>query len=322
MGAGGTVLGRHLRGIPGALRVRSVLLGATEIRSISERVVPPMTTGLDLNHDEPSPTAPRQANPEAEAIEISIVMPCFNEEVALPLCIAEALEALDEMGISGEVVVVDNGSTDRSVEVALASGARVVRERSRGYGNACRRGLAEASGRFLVLGDADGTYDFRTLRDFVRPLLEGADMVIGSRLAGSIETGAMPWLHRRIGNPFLTSTMNLLFATGVSDAHCGLRSITRASYLRLSLGSPGMEFASEVLIEATRCGLTIEEVPIRYRRRLGGEPKLRALRDGWRHLRLMVVEADLSSRLRSAWLSPTEAARPSGEARSEAGSGV
>lgn len=225
-----------------------------------------------------------------ELVEVSVVMPCLNEEAALPLCIEEAQRAIEEMGLPGEVLVVDNGSTDRSVDVAARWGAKVVREENRGYGSACRRGLAEARGSIVVLGDADGSYDFGGIEQFVHPLFDDADLVIGTRLGGAIDHGAMPWLHRRIGNPFLTATMNALFEVGVSDAHCGLRSIRMERYLELPIASTGMEFASEMLIAAARGGLRISEVPIRYRRRVGGEPKLRTFLDGLRHLRLMAAK--------------------------------
>ena len=223
-----------------------------------------------------------------DQVEVSIVMPCLNEADALRSCVIEASTALIDLGLSGEVLVVDNGSSDGSIEVAMAAGARVVEEAERGYGNACRRGLAEAKGRFMVLGDADGTYDFTELPSFVTPLLNGADMVIGNRLNSSMETRAMPWLHRRIGNPFLTWVMNTLFSSSIGDAHCGLRSITRQSLLRLRLSAPGMEFASEFLIEALQNDVRIDQVPIRYRLRHGGRPKLRTFRDGWRHLALLL----------------------------------
>ena len=224
-------------------------------------------------------------------VEVSVIMPCLNEEASLKGCIDEALGAMRAMQVTGEVIVVDNGSTDASIEVAMESGARVVVEGNRGYGSACRRGLHEARGRYLVLGDSDGTYDFGMLHQFVHPLRNGVDVVLGNRLTQDLEAGAMPWLHRRIGNPFLTNVLNLFFETGVSDAHCGLRSISREAYSTMNVGAAGMEFASEFLIEAIRNSLRIAEVPIRYRRRSGGEPKLRAFRDGWRHLRLMLSRA-------------------------------
>lgn len=224
-------------------------------------------------------------------VEVSVIMPCLNEEASLKGCIDEALGAMSAMRVTGEVVVVDNGSTDASIEVAMEAGAHVVVEDNRGYGSACRRGLNEARGRYLVLGDADGTYDFSMLGHFVHPLRNGVDVVLGNRLTQNLEKEAMPWLHRKIGNPFLTNVMNLLFETGVSDAHCGLRSISREAYSTMNVGAAGMEFASEFLIEATRNSLRITEVPIPYRGRSGGEPKLRTFRDGWRHLSLMVTES-------------------------------
>lgn len=221
-------------------------------------------------------------------IDVSIVMPCLNEVEAVGGCIEEAKAALANLGMSGEVVVVDNGSSDDSVAVARAAGARVLHEPDRGYGNACRKGLTEARGRFLVMGDSDGTYDFSDLPNFVLPLLHGADMVVGNRLNQSMEPGAMPWLHRYVGNPLLTKTMNVLFAGVIKDAHCGLRSIKKESFQELNVRASGMEFASEFLIEALEHGARTEQVPIRYRRRSGGKPKLRTFRDGVRHLRLMI----------------------------------
>ena len=223
------------------------------------------------------------------AIDVSIVMPCLNEEESIGGCVDEASRALTELGLAGEVVVVDNGSTDGSVAVARAAGARVVHEPVRGYGNACRRGLVEARGRYMVMGDSDGTYDFSALPAFIEPLQNGADMVVGNRLNREMEKGAMPWLHRYVGNPVLTGTMNILFGSDIGDAHCGLRSIRKPCLEQLNLASPGMEFASEFLIEAVQKGARIEQVPIRYRRRFGGQPKLRTFRDGLRHLRLMLV---------------------------------
>lgn len=223
-------------------------------------------------------------------IEVSVVMPCLNEEEAIAFCIQKALKAFVDMDARGEVVVVDNGSTDRSSEIATAMGARVVSEPARGYGNAYRTGIKAARGRYIVMGDSDGTYDFGDIPLFVEPLLNGTDMVIGSRFRGTIEPGAMPWLHRYIGNPLLTGFLNLLFAAEVSDAHCGMRSFSRQALEQLSLSAPGMEFASELIIESVRNGLRLKEIPIYYARRVGGTPKLRTWRDGTRHLRLMLTK--------------------------------
>lgn len=220
-------------------------------------------------------------------LDISVVMPCLNEEATLAQCIASAKKGLAQIGASGEIVVADNGSTDTSVAVATAHGARVVSVAARGYGNAYRAGIAAARGRIIVMGDSDGTYDFSRLGDIVKPLENGADLVLGSRLRGSIEPGAMPWLHRYIGNPVLSATLNLFYRTSISDTHSGFRAFTRGAYDRLGLKTTGMEFASEMLIVAAREGLRIREVPITYHPR-EGESKLRSFRDGWRHLRLLL----------------------------------
>ena len=228
---------------------------------------------------------------EGSQVEVSVVMPCLNEEATVGCCVEQALTGLAILGVRGEVVVVDNNSTDTSAEVALEAGARVVHESLRGYGCAYRRGLAEARGQYVVFADSDGSYDFTDLKPFIEPLRSGADLVMGSRLRGTIEPGAMPWLHRYLGNPLLTGFLNLVFRTHVSDAHCGMRSLRRSAYRRLEMTSTGMEFASELIIEAARQELKIAEVPIRYAIRGGGKPKLRTWRDGWRHLWLMFKRA-------------------------------
>jgi glycosyltransferase involved in cell wall biosynthesis len=223
-------------------------------------------------------------------LDISVVMPCLNEEAAIEKCVETALASIAATGMTGEVVVVDNDSSDDSAGLAIAAGARVVREPVRGYGRAYLAGLAEARGRFIVLADSDGTYDFTAVGRFIEPLTNGTDLVIGTRLRGSIDDGAMPWLHRYVGNPLLTRAMNLLHSTRFSDVYCGMRSIKREALSQLNLAAPGMEFALEMLIEAERAGIRIGEIPIRYRRRLGGTPKLRTWRDGWRSLRFVVSQ--------------------------------
>jgi glycosyltransferase involved in cell wall biosynthesis len=193
------------------------------------------------------------------------------------------------MGVSGEVIVVDNGSTDGSPEVAERAGARVVHERRRGYGSAYLRGFSEARGRFLVMGDADDTYDFLAIPSFIAPLREqGFDMVMGSRLKGNILPGAMPWSHRWIGNPILSGMLRLFFRTSVSDSHCGMRAFTREAYERMRLHTTGMEFASEMVVNALREQLKIHEIPITYHPRIG-ESKLSGFRDAWRHVRFMLL---------------------------------
>jgi glycosyltransferase involved in cell wall biosynthesis len=219
---------------------------------------------------------------------ISIVMPCLNEEAAIARCITWAREGLERANHPGEIIIVDNGSTDRSVEIAQAAGARVVHQPQRGYGNAYHAGFAASSGAYIVMGDADGTYDFREIDRLIVPLQQGYDYVLGSRLGGTILPGAMPWTHRYIGTPVLTFILNLLFGLKSSDAHSGLRAFTREAYRRMGLTSPGMEFASELVVKAARAKLRVAEVPITYHPR-AGRSKLNALRDGWRHLRFMLA---------------------------------
>ncbi|WP_018635876.1 glycosyltransferase family 2 protein [Parafrankia elaeagni] len=223
--------------------------------------------------------------------EVSVVMPCLNEAGSVGICVGKALAGLSAAGVAGEVVVVDNGSTDGSAAIATAAGARVVAESRRGYGNAYLAGFAAARGRFLVMGDADDTYDFADLGALLAPLRAGqADYVLGSRFAGEILPGAMPWLHRYVGNPVLTGILNRLFDVRSSDAHSGMRAFTTDAYRRMQLRCEGMELASELVIAAGRADLRIEEVPITYHPRVGAS-KLHSLRDGWRHLRFMLLLA-------------------------------
>jgi hypothetical protein len=221
---------------------------------------------------------------------VSVVMPCLDEAGTVSACVGAASDGLAEAGLTGEVVVVDNGSADASAMLAAQAGARVVVEPRRGYGSAYLAGFANARGRFIVMGDADGTYEFFALQRFIAELENGADLVLGSRLRGHIEPGAMPWLHRRVGNPILTGILNLFFHTRVSDAHCGLRAFRRELLDRLNLQAMGMELASEQLIRAAKLGLDVREIPIAYRPRLG-RSKLAPLPDGWRHLRLLLVHS-------------------------------
>jgi glycosyltransferase involved in cell wall biosynthesis len=229
----------------------------------------------------------RQGDPVA-----SVVMPCLDEEKTLPACIAAALRGLEAAGIPGEVIVVDNGSRDRSAAVAEAAGARVVRCERRGYGNALRAGFAAARGRFILMGDADESYDFGELPRFWKEIEAGHELVMGTRLRGRIEPGAMPALHRYLGNPALSLILRLLFRAPVSDAHCGLRAFTKDAALRMDLRTGGMELASEIVIKAAAAGLRITEIPITLHRDARDRPPhLRSFRDGWRHLRYMLMMA-------------------------------
>jgi glycosyltransferase involved in cell wall biosynthesis len=221
-------------------------------------------------------------------MKISVVLPCLNEERAVGTVIDDARQALGELGADGEVVVVDNGSTDRSAEIAAQHGAVVVREPERGYGRAYLTGLAHTHGDYVVMADADGTYPIKELGAFVHSLENGSDLVLGSRFDGTIHAGAMPWSHRWIGNPVLTGMLNRMFGVRVSDAHCGMRAVKRSALPTLDLHSTGMEFASEMVFKAFRRNLKVSEVPIDYYPRTG-ESKLSSFSDAWRHVRFMLL---------------------------------
>ena len=226
---------------------------------------------------------------DADEPLISVVIPCLNEADNIEACVTAALEAIMRMGVPGEVVVADNASDDDSAALAERAGARVVVERRRGYGSAYLAGFAASRGRYIVMADADLTYDFGEIPRFVAALQDGAEMVIGDRM-DNIQPGAMPWLHRYVGNPVLTGLLNLFFRTGIKDAHCGMRAVRRDVLPRLDLRTTGMEFASEMVIRAAKEKLRIAEFPIEYHPR-GGESKLSSFRDGWRHLRFLLVHS-------------------------------
>lgn len=221
-------------------------------------------------------------------LDVSVVIPCLNEAQGIVAVVSEAKQALEQAGLDGEVIVVDNASEDDSAALAREAGATVVTEPRRGYGSAYLAGLARARGEYIVMLDADGTYPLDRIGEFVDRLRRGADMVLGSRFKGTIEPGAMPWPNRYIGNPILTGMLNLLFRSGVSDAHCGLRALRREAIPKLQLSATGMEFASEMVIKAGKRRMRIEEVPIGYRVRIG-ESKLARFNDAWRHVRFMLV---------------------------------
>src|SRR3954453_824330 len=229
------------------------------------------------------------ATQEAALPLVSVVIPCLNEAENIEECVTRARAVLEEHGLNGEVVVADNGSTDGSPELAAAAGARVIHEERRGYGSAYLAGFANARGEYIVMLDADLTYPFELIPRFVDELAGGAELVMGDRM-DNIQPGAMPWLHQYVGNPILSGILNLFFRTGVRDAHCGMRGLRRDILPKLDLRTPGMEFASEMVIRASKEKLRISEFPITYHPR-GGESKLSSFRDGWRHLRFLLVHS-------------------------------
>ena len=225
-------------------------------------------------------------------VELSVVIPCLNEATTIDVCIRRAIDTMADRGIRGEVVVADNGSTDGSIEVATAAGARVVSCPTLGYGAALQLGFRSAHGRYLLMGDGDQSYDFSLLPRFLDQARTGARFVIGSRLRGHIADGAMPLLNRHVGTPVLTWILNRLFGTQITDCNCGMRCIERDLFLRLGVISPGMEFASEMIVKAAVHGVDITEVPIDfYKDRRNRRPHLRPFHDGWRHLRLLLWHA-------------------------------
>jgi glycosyltransferase involved in cell wall biosynthesis len=237
-----------------------------------------------------------QQSPVAEATDepatgklLSVIIPCLNEAENIEQCVKAAWQAMRSAGIDGEVIVADNGSEDGSAALATRAGADVVHEPRRGYGSAYIAGFAAARGTYIVMADADLTYDFEEIPSFIGQLEDGADMVIGDRMS-NIHPGAMPWHHRYIGNPLLSRLLNLLFHTGVHDAHCGMRAFRRDRLELLALRTTGMEFASEMVVRAAKERLDIREIPIEYHPR-GGESKLSSFRDGWRHVRFLLLHS-------------------------------
>jgi glycosyltransferase involved in cell wall biosynthesis len=223
-------------------------------------------------------------------IELSIIMPCLNEAETLARCIVKAQEFLKRSGVAGEIVIGDNGSTDGSQEIARGLGARVVDVPVRGYGAAIYGGVLAAHGRYCIMGDSDDSYDFSKLDVFVQAMRNGADLVMGNRFEGGIGSGAMPWKNRYIGNPILSGLGRLLFHTPIQDFHCGIRGFTRAAFMAMDLRTTGMEFASEMVIKATLLKMDIREVPTTLDKDgRSRPPHLRPWRDGWRHLRFMLL---------------------------------
>jgi glycosyltransferase involved in cell wall biosynthesis len=249
-------------------------------------MVPPMGTVLTSEGAQPAQTE------LSRGVEVSVVIPCLNEANSLAYCVDKAMKALESAGLSGEVVVADNGSTDGSIQIAEEHGARVIRVAERGYGAALRAGIAGARGPFIIMGDADDSYDFTDVPRFVEKLRQGNDIVLGNRFRGGIKPGAMPPLHKYFGNPGLTALLNTLFHARIGDGYCGMRGFTRSLYDRLDLRSSGMEFALEMVIKSAQIGARIAEIPIvLWPDKRGRAPHLRSFRDGWRSLRFMLLYA-------------------------------
>lgn len=223
-------------------------------------------------------------------IKISVVIPCLNEERSVGNCISKALNSFKKMGENGEVIVVDNGSTDNSADVAIRAGAIVVQENRRGYGFALMAGFRKANGKYIIMGDADESYDFSDIPRFIDELEKGYEFVIGNRLKGKILTGAMPWLHRFVGTPLLSLLLRFLYKVNISDCNCGMRGIYRNSLSKMKLTSGGMEFASEMILKASQHQLKIKEIPLTlFPSKFIRKPHLRPIRDGLRHLKIIFL---------------------------------
>jgi len=240
---------------------------------------------MGIEEAEKQPEA--STNPPEGTIDVSVVLPCLNEEQTVATCVLKARQWFESARLRGEVIVVDNGSTDRSRERAREAGARLIDEPRRGYGAAHLRGFAEARGRVIVMADADDTYDLSDLGPLIEPLSRGYDMVVGNRLK-TLSPGSMTWSHRFIGTPALTALLSLFSGSRLGDSQCGLRAFTREAYERISPKSAGMELASEMILKGARKGLRMTEVPIPYHPRVA-ESKLSTFRDGWRHLRFLLL---------------------------------
>ena len=225
-----------------------------------------------------------------EALEISIVLPCLNERETVGVCVEKAIASLRAAGLKGEVIVADNGSTDGSIELAKSAGARVVHVGQRGYGNALRGGIEAVRGEYVLMADSDDSYDFAHIPRFVEQLRNGSDLVMGNRFRGGIAEGAMPFLHRYLGNPVLTAIGRLFFHSPCRDFHCGIRAFRKQSYERMDIRSTGMEFASEMVVKASLLGMRVAEVPTTLSPDGRSQPPhLRTWHDGWRHLRFLLM---------------------------------
>ena len=228
---------------------------------------------------------------------ISIILPCLNEEDAIFKCLSDLRTVISNNSLGAEVIVVDNGSTDKSIQIAERfskdfSQLKIIVENDRGYGNAYKKGLENANGDFIYMADCDDTYDFNEIPRFIEKLRNGFDLVVGNRFSGQMEKGAMTFMKRYIGNPALSFLTRLFFGIRIHDIHCGARAISRSAYKKITLYTAGMEFASEMIVKAARSNLVIGEIPIKYRRRIG-QTKLEAIGDGWRHLRFLLLYSPL-----------------------------
>ncbi|MDE2188501.1 MAG: glycosyltransferase family 2 protein, partial [Patescibacteria group bacterium] len=229
--------------------------------------------------------------------ELTIILPCLNEEKAIGFCLDEIKKVIDKNNIAAEILVVDNGSTDRSCHIVQTMAKqlpklKLIHESQPGYGNACRRGLTEAKGNYIYLSDADGSYNFSDIPLFLEKLRKGTDLIVGNRFQGGIENGSMPWHHRYVGNPVLSAFVKIFFKVKIGDIHCGARAISHSALTKLQLHADGMEFASEMIMKSARQGLSMVEIPIHYQPRIG-DSKLRSVRDGWRHLRFILLYSPL-----------------------------
>ena len=223
-------------------------------------------------------------------MKVSVVIPALNEEKTIGICVGKALKTIKALGLEGEVLVADNGSTDKTKDIAESLGARVVSISEKGYGNAYIGGFEEAKGEYLIMGDADDSYNFEEVEPYVKKLDEGYDFVMGNRFKGKIEKGAMPFLHRYLGTPVITFVMNLFFKTGIGDSNCGMRGLTKKAFQEMRLKASGMEFAAEMVVKASLVKLKIAEVPCNlYRDKRGRKPHLKTWQDGWRNLRFLML---------------------------------
>lgn len=234
-------------------------------------------------------------NKEITNESISFILPCLNEEESIEFCINDIKQQILNSNLQYEIIIVDNGSTDNSQEIARNNGAKVVNEVKRGYGNALKRGFKEAKGDIIVMLDSDGSYGLEELNNMISMIMQNkADFVIGDRLNGKIEKGAMPWLHKNIGNPFLTYVLNKIYRMNIADTHCGFRVFDKKLIGLMNLETTGMEFASEMLIKLSVIeNVRITQIPISFRQRKGGKPHLRSFRDGWRHLKFLIKKRNL-----------------------------